>query len=139
MGFVPDALVGPDGALYFVTQNAGLFRRLRFNPRYPVIVATPTARGGQPYLVRSQRAAGDPILLALSLTAIAPTPFGGVYGRLEIVPQPVVLGFADPAGNLDVTFPVPVQAVGLTVHFQCAALIGSDVLLSTRHSVLIVP
>jgi len=139
MGFAPDSLIGLDGALYFVSQGAGHFRRIKFNPQFPTIVAATTTRGGQPYPVRSRRGAGDAILLALSLTAIPPTPFGGVYGRLEIVPQPAALGVADGSGNFDVTFPVPVQAVGLTVHFQCAALIAADVLLSARHSVLIVP
>jgi glucose/arabinose dehydrogenase len=133
-----DATVGPDGAIYFTHLQYGNIDRIRFTPKLPQIIANATAKAGQGFAVRSQRNPGDLILLAIGTIPIPPTALPGFFGRLEIVGIPIFQGIANAAGNLDLILPVPVQAVGVTVHFQCVAVANNDNFLSPAKTVKIV-
>ena len=102
----------------------------------PLVVANATAQAGKPFTVRAQRNAGDFMLIALNTFRIPATPIAGFFGRLEIVPNPLVSGTADGSGSLGVTLGnVPAAAVGLTVHFQALAVAGVENYLSSAVSV----
>ena len=138
--YAADALVGPDGAIYYLSQfPAGALNRIAFNPRLPEIVCADTAKAGQPFPVRSERASGDLILLALGFSTIPPTPLPGFFGTVEIIGYPIATGLANASGQFDVTLPVPAAAVGITAHFQCVAVDGADNFISPVKKVTVVP
>ncbi len=136
--FVGDALVGSDGALYYLTQFPGALHRIVFTPVLPKILAAGTAPVGKPFLLRCERKKGDRILLAFGLVTIPPVPLPGFFGSVEILGYPLVSGIADSNGHLDVILPVPPEALGLVVHFQCAAAAGVDVFISVVKTVRVV-
>ncbi|MBN2490712.1 MAG: PQQ-dependent sugar dehydrogenase [Planctomycetes bacterium] len=134
-----DALVGPDGAIYYLKQFPGELNRVAFHPQLPQIEAPSTVSAGQPLLVRCQRNPGDTILLALGLSMIPPTPLPGYFGFVEIIGGPLALGVADANGNFDVILSIPANAAGITGHFQCVAVAGVDNFISPKKSVTVVP
>ena len=136
--FVGDALVGPDGALYYVTQFPGALHRIVFTPVLPRILAADTAQIGKPFLVRSERKTGDGIFLAFGLVKVPPVPIPGFFGSVEILGYPLASGIADGKGHFDVILPVPPEALGLVVHFQCAAAAGVDSYISQVKTVRVV-
>lgn len=127
-----DAILGPDGAIYWLSQFPGALHRVIHQPKLPLVVASATAQAGKPFSVRAQRNAGDLMLIALNTFRIPATPIAGFFGRLEIVPNPLASGTADGSGSFGITLGnVPAAAVGLTVHFQALAVAGVENYLSS--------
>lgn len=139
MTFVGDAQLGPDGAIYYVKQFPGEIRRVIYTPQLPTVTAPASVSVNTNLLVRSSRNPGDFVILAIAFAKIPQTALPGFFGRLEIIPTPLISGAANASGNLDLNFTVPAAALGITAHFQCVAITGGENYLSNAASVTVVP